>query len=119
MGAEGDVVVIVERNSFREPYKHRAGRDGLTDSQEACEVPRAGDEDTTKHIAAVDHCRQHDSPFVVDNRNSELRERPPWSRCITRDHGRWVAFGDKLAQLAGAIQVKHLQHLPAAAYCCN
>ena len=106
-------------NSFRKPYQHRAGRDDLADSQQPREVPRACHEDTAKHIAAVNHCRQHDNAFVVDDRHPELRERPPWSRWITRDHGRWITFGNEFTQLAGAMKIEHLQHLPAAAYGCN
>ena len=106
-------------NSFRKPYQHRAGRDDLADSQQPHEVPRACHVDAAKHIAAFNHCRQHDNAFVVDDRYAELRERPTWSCWITGDGGCWITFGNELTQLACTMKIEHLQHLAAAAHGCN
>src|SRR6516165_11648539 len=106
MGAKRYIIFIVNRDTFRKSYQHRAVWFDLAHTQEQTQIAGPGHKDAAEHRSVIKHGWKGDHAFVVDGGHAKLVER-------TAARGR-IAFGDELSQLAVAIEIKRLQSLASA-----
>ena len=75
MGAERDIVAVVDGDALRELHQHGAARHNLADAQQQPQVSGSGYEDAAEHLGVFEGCRKRDHALIVDGRHAELVKR--------------------------------------------